>query len=85
MRIRIFEICKLRVEDLKKALENEKMFVRGKGGRNRTGRMGTAKQWKLVKWLYAEAKLVNKKNGDFVISRSVKYGTMEKKSRSKIG
>lgn len=78
--LRIFEICKLRVEDIKKALENEELFVRGKGKRKRWIRLETPEQWELARRLYSEAKKRDLQDGDFLISRSVKYGTMREKA-----
>lgn len=78
--LRIFEICKLRVEDVKKALESEELYVKGKGARERWIRLETPEQWELVRRLYNEAKRRNLQDGDFLISRSVKYGTMREKA-----
>lgn len=78
--LRIEEACKLRVEHLERALNNQGLWVKGKGGRERTVPVETEHQRKLLVSLYRHAKRKGLLPGDYLISDNKKRGVEREKA-----
>ena len=79
--LRIIEACQLKVGDIKIVLGWGGPDIKDKGGQIRFIPIETDEQMKLLKRLYREAKAKKLMDGDFVISKTIKYGPCnEKKS-----
>ena len=79
--LRIIEACQFKVGDVKSALGWGGLEIKGKGGQVRFIPIETEEHKELLKRLYREAKAKGLMDGDFVLSKTVKYGPrMEKKS-----
>ena len=79
--LRIVEACQLKVGDVKSALGWGGLEIKGKGGQVRFVPIETEEQKELLQRLYREARAKGLVDGDFVLSKTIKYGPrMEKKS-----
>ena len=72
--LRIIEVCQLKVGDIKIVLGWGGPDIKGKGGQIRFIPTETDEQMKLLKRLHREAKAKKLMDGDFVISKTIKYG-----------
>ena len=79
--LRIIEACQLKIRDVKSALGWGGSEIKGKGGQIRFIPIETEEQKELLQRLYRKAKEKGLMEGDFVLSKTIKYGPMrEKKS-----
>lgn len=79
--LRIIEACQFKVGDVKSALGWGGLEIKGKGGQIRFVPIETEEQKELLQRLYHDAKAKGLMDGDFILSKTIKYGPMrEKKS-----
>ena len=72
--LRIEEICRVRAEDVEKALANDGLRVKGKGGQVRYVPVETEVQKKFLQYLHRYARQNRLHPGDYIISRNEKGG-----------
>ena len=72
--LRIEEICRVRAEDVEKALANDGLRVKGKGGQVRYVPVETEVQKKFLQYLHRYARYNRLHPGDYIISRNEKGG-----------
>ncbi len=72
--LRVEEICRVRLEDVEKALTNDGLKVKGKGGQIRIVPVEVEVQKDLLKYLYNYARNNHLLPRDYIISRNEKGG-----------
>lgn len=76
--LRVHEVAKIRVEHLKKAIETDELYTKGKGGKERWIPIDTAEQRILIVRALASAEKRSLKDGNYFISDNEKGGVESK-------